>query len=283
MEIASVCILALCAALESRRGPAALRAFLRDALLIGVSGWLAEDVCIRLFDFYGYASGWTLRGDQVPLLIGCIWPFVVLSAREVARVLGPERGLAVRTALVILFDAALIEPVAVRAGLWRWSEPGVLGVPLIGLLGWGVFGGLCVGFLGLCDAWAARSPRLAWRRALLPVVSTILANALLWALWWALFRWLPRGPMPAGVAVGLASAAALAFLVRARGLRGAFPFALAGARAVSASLFFALIAAVGDRWLLLYAVPFAVPYLWLSARTSRPVRPAASALPARGP
>jgi hypothetical protein len=156
--------------------------------------------------------------------------------------------------------------VAVRAGLWHWSEPGVFGVPLIGIAGWGVFGALFVWFLGLCDRWAARDEGLAWRRLLLPVVSCIAANSLLVVLWWAVFRWLPRGPLPDAVAVGLAVAAGLAFAGRVRGLRGAFPLELAGTRAVSASLFFALIAAVGDRWLLLYALPFAVPYLWLSAR-----------------
>lgn len=286
VEIASACILALCAAVEARRGPAALRAFLRDAGLIGLSGWLAEDVCIRLFGFYGYSDGWMLRADQVPLLIGCIWPFVVLSAREVARVLGKERGLALRTGLVIVFDAALIEPVAVRAGLWSWSEPGLFGVPLVGVLGWGVFGALCVWFLALCDAWTARSGRLFWRRLLLPVVTCLSANALLFVLWWALLRWFWRGPVSTRVALALVSASSLLFLSQARGKRGAFPFGLSGPRAVAAALFFALIAAVGDRWLWFYAMPFALPYLWLSARSARAagsLRPVPSAFAGRAP
>ena len=48
-----------------------------------------------------------------------------------------RRCLPLAAGLLILFDAALVEPVAVSAGLWSWSESAVLGVPLIGIAGWG--------------------------------------------------------------------------------------------------------------------------------------------------
>lgn len=141
VEISSLCILALCAALKWRAG--ALRPFLRDVLLIGAAGWMAEDLCIRLFEHYGYAQGWTARLDRVPLLVGIIWPFVILSAADVARQLwGDSRWLPLQAAALIAFDAALVEPVAVRAGLWRWTPPGPwLEVPIGNFVGWGVIVG----------------------------------------------------------------------------------------------------------------------------------------------
>ena len=42
-------------------------------------------------------------------------------------------------AAIVLADASLIEPIAVRAGLWRWTEPGLFAVPLVGIVGWAFF------------------------------------------------------------------------------------------------------------------------------------------------
>ena len=65
-------------------------------------------------------------------------PVVILSALELAESLTKTRT-TLLCAAIALADAALIEPVAVRAGLWRWHEPGLFGVPPIGILGWAFF------------------------------------------------------------------------------------------------------------------------------------------------
>lgn len=116
---------------------------LRFALL-AVSSAIAEDTIIRAYGYYGYATTWSLFLDRVPLVVILVWPVVVDSASVLARAILGERaraplGLAALTAGIVLADAALIEPVAVRAGLWRWTEPGVFGVPLSGILGWAIF------------------------------------------------------------------------------------------------------------------------------------------------
>lgn len=272
VEAASAGILALCAAAQARAGAAAARRFAAEALLLGAAGWLAEDACIRLFGFYAYADGWTARLDRVPLMVACIWPFVILSAREVARLWGGGPWLPVRTGLLVAFDAALIEPVAVRAGLWSWSEPGVLGVPLIGLAGWGTFAGVAVWLL---DAPGRAPARRRLLRALLPPLAALLANGALVALWWSLFRWGPRQALPPAACAALSAFAAGLVVWGARGLRGALPLDLAVTRAAAASLFVLLLALRGDGPLWAYAAPFSVPWAWLCARPGL--------LPARSP
>ena len=216
VETSSVLILALCAFVQWRSGGlGGLRTFLRDAALIGAAGWLAEDLCIRLFSFYGYAPGWTARLDRVPLLIGVIWPFVILSARDVARALwGEGRWLPLAAGALIVFDAALVEPVAVRAGLWSWSESALFGVPLIGLAGWGAFGAICLVLL-------------RWKPWAVPLLAPPLVNAALVVLWWGGFRWGPRQELPTTAPLLLAFAAAAALLFSLRSKRGALPLEVA--------------------------------------------------------
>ena len=95
--------------------------YLRRYGLLVLAAWVAEDSCIRCYGFYHYAPGWSLFVDQVPLAIVLIWPCVILSARELA-------GVPLIGAAIVLTDAGLIEPIAVQAGLWHWTEPGLFGV-----------------------------------------------------------------------------------------------------------------------------------------------------------
>jgi hypothetical protein len=255
VEIGSLAILALCAALQWRAG--ALRAFLRDAALIGLAGWMAEDLCIRAFDFYGYAPGWTARLDRVPALIGVIWPFVILSARDVARALwGESRWLPLQAAVLICFDAALVEPVAVRAGLWSWSEQGIFSVPLVGIAGWGAFGAVCL--------------LLLRARPLLVLAAPFLVNAALVALWWGAFRWGPRRELVTTAPLLIALCASCALIWSLRHKRGALPFEVALPRAAAALLFFLLAALHGDARLWGYAAVIALPWLWVARLRRRP-------------
>ncbi len=168
---------------------------------IAAAAWAGEHTCIEWYGFYRYAPGWHLFVGHVPALVPLIWPLVVLSARDVVRALAPSaRGAraGLLVGLAVTFDATLVEVLSVRAGLWEWSEPGMLGVPLVGILGWGYF--------ALGAAWGLE---LGEARARGPVAALVLgplvAHALLVASWWGFFRHTLRGDL--GLAPGAAYAA----------------------------------------------------------------------------
>jgi hypothetical protein len=238
-------------------------AFLVKLAVIAAAAWVGEESCIRLYGFYAYSPSWSAFIDRVPLAIVFIWPIVILSSMDLARGLmraaggGNRRRL--RTAIVVMLlviaDASLIEPIAVKSGLWRWTEPGPFDVPVIGVLGWGFFA---------FGASLALSPRGA---AVAPVLlaGPLAAHALLLGSWWLALRWLPRGTeeLPFVLAAGAASAALTVLVVKERVTLGRADLLL---RVPAALFFFALLGLYGreDTALVLYALAFAPPYLALT-------------------
>jgi hypothetical protein len=263
VEAASVGILALYLYLQHRRGQ--LAPFAREAAWIALAGYLAEDLCIRLFAFYDYSPGWLLIVDRMPALVALIWPFVILSARDVARALRPHRSPVLMATGIVLFDAALIEPVAVRSGLWTWSEYGLWEVPLIGVWGWGVFAAIALALLERGRAW------------LVTLVAPPLANLLLVASWWGFFRWGVREELSLAVKVAASALVSLALVMMLRKERGMVELHVMIPRAVAASLFFAMVFVHGDAALWAYVVPFGLPYLWIM-RLGRAPAPAGAVL-----
>jgi len=156
------------------------------APLIFLSAWAGEASSIHLYGFYGYADGWWPRVGGVPLLVAAIWPMVILSGRDVIRALWPEAkgALPLLVGALVFIDAAMVEVVAVRCGLWSWTEPGYLGVPLIGVIGWALFG-----FAATLIIENTRG-RQRW---LLLLGAPALLHMLLVGSWWTLFRWVGRG------------------------------------------------------------------------------------------
>jgi hypothetical protein len=244
-----------------RRDPQPLSALGRYLLLACV-GWIGELTCIRAYDFYRYSSAWTLFVGPVPILVPLIWPVVILSALDLARALAPGAS-AVRVALltagVVLADAALIEPVAVRTGLWSWTSPGPFDVPPIGVLGWA--------FFTVAAAYA-----LERRATLFVVVAPLVTHALLLATWWGALRWVsaPLPAWPAVVAVWLASLV-LAWTAR---VAPSVPAAVTLRRTPGAVFFFGLLAlsgsSEGDPALVAYVVAFVPPYVTLLLKAGRP-------------
>ena len=239
--------------------------YLRRFVLLVAASWIAEDSCIRLYGFYSYHAGWWPFVDQVPLPIVIIWPVVILSAGELAGCLLRPGPLSTSLAggATVLSDAALIEPVAVRAGLWTWSEPGFFGVPIIGVLGWGLFAAVCLALFARGQRRGA--PTLVDE---LPVLlgAPPGVHAALVALWWAGLRWLTL-PLPGWPAAALAWGCSLALVVlalRSRARRRV-PLAALLTRVPAAGFFFVLLAlhGRGDRALVAYALAFAPPYLAL--------------------
>lgn len=267
----SACVAVVLLTLFTMRRARGTRELLRDYVVLAVAAWIGEDSCIAFHRFYEYAPGWHLRVHHVPLLVPLIWPLVILSARDVVSALWPSpvarvmRPVAV--AALVAFDASLVEVVAVRAGLWSWAEAGHLGVPVIGILGWGFFAA------GADIALSRGKPLLAI------VIAPITAHALILATWWALFRWTARGALGSTSLAGVVvvGVAAVAMVGVGRAHRGAaIPFAIAAPRMIAAALFVALLvsAAPTDGPLWIHAASVAVPYV---AATAWPRRTPGSA------
>jgi hypothetical protein len=267
-EVLSLLTVALALAMMRRRHPP-LRLGIAYASL-AVAGFVGEETMILAYRFYAYAPGWHARLLDVPVLVPLIWPLVVLSARDVVVEIGRGRGLslAARAALVgafVVFDASLVEVVAVRAGLWSWAEPGHLGVPFVGILGWGFFAGFAVlPWLSGDDA----SPSRTIADALFTLVAgPVGAHVLVLTSWWLIFRSLVRGDTGSSVAsIAVAGSAPLALAVFARSRGATIPLAVAAPRIVAALLFVALLvtSAGADPRLLAHTAAVAVPYIVLT-------------------
>jgi len=267
-ELASLVILSVFLATMLRRGlraqptdRAPRRRALVDLALLGAGAWAAEQTCIVLYDFYQYDAPWKIFVGEVPLLVVFIWPFVIVSAREVCHALswrtaaGRAHPLAV--ALVVLYDAALVEPVAVRAGLWSWNEPGLFGVPFIGIVGWACYAGVASALL---DAWPGM------RRIALLLLAPLLTHALLLAFWWGGFRWGMRDALPAaaGTALSVVAGSGLtAIFFQWRRKDRLVDLGVMAPRMLAAALFFGLLFWRGADVLPLvfFGLPFAAPYL----------------------
>lgn len=255
------------------------RAILADYGAIALAGLVGEETCIAFYEFYSYAPEWLFHVHHVPLLVPLIWPLVILSARDVLGALFPaltpgRRALAV--ALVVLLDATLMEVLSVRAGLWTWVEPGLLGVPIIGLFGWSFFAAATSYALDVVEGLAARV-------ALVVTLGPVVTHALLVTTWWALFRWVGRVDVgAAGIAAYAALSVALtAAALRARTAGRAAPPAIWLPRLAATALF--VLVFVTTAWgLSAYAMVFglaALPHL-SALRFSAP--PAGSEVDVRG-
>jgi uncharacterized membrane protein len=100
---------------------------------------------MSLFASHDYLSAWRLAPFGVPLAIALVWAALILCALSLSARLGFEGPLARASAAALVGIALdlLMEPVALRAGLWRWTPPGpFLGVPLGNFVGWGVIVGV---------------------------------------------------------------------------------------------------------------------------------------------
>ena len=235
-------------------------------LVIAALAWAGEQTCIALYGFYSYAPRWNLMLGHVPLMVVCIWPVVVISARDlIARIVGPDPlHLALGVGLLVLADAAFIEPAAVAAGLWHWSEPGLLEVPPAGILGWAVYAALVVHALE-----HARSGGWARRAGVLLVLPGL--HVALLSVWWLALRWMnlaiPSSLVPL-LGLGL-SILATALIIRRR-IGVGLPLRLVVLRAPGA-LFFAALLAVAEpsTAVIAWAAAFVPPWLALMIAAAR--------------
>ena len=235
----------------------------KEIAILVVAGLIGEHSMIEAYEFYAYADGWWARVGHVPLLVPLIWPMVILSARDVARALWPDHAgwkRALQVGAIVVFDASVMEVIAVGAGFWTWAEPGYLRVPLLGMIGWGCFGAVAT--------WYLQHAR-QWRFWLTPVVSIAAAHLMVLALWWALFRWTLRGDLGELAVLGFALFGLVYahFVFRARdgdGRRRAMPSELVLARVPATAVFVALLVSMGfgsSSYLWIHLAVAALPYL----------------------
>ena len=279
VEVLCVAVLALAVFLRAR-GPAVVRAGER-AVGIGLGAVLTEHSCIAAYGFYGYDAGWHGWAGHVPLLVAAIWVVVVLSADDIAAAIRqPARSQVGHAALVgalVVADASLVEPIATHVGLWTWSEPGVFGVPWIGILGWGYFAGATT-FWGRALAPAAAEPTPSHagaahalqatgvRAVAVALASTATTHVLLLATWWGGLRWLGRGAAPVDGVAGTAWALAAVAVVTIVGRGVGVPVSLLAPRLAPAAFFLGLLVAVpAGHALSWYALAFVPPWVALAA------------------
>lgn len=264
LRLELVCLAIVALYVGSRLRPAEGRASfaMRFAAIVCASA-LGENSMIAFYGAYTYADDWSIFVGHVPLVVVLVWPVVVDSALVLASSLVPgAHRRALVAAAVVFTDALLIEPIAVRSGLWWWAEPGLFGVPLLGIAGWAFF------------TWAvALTLERARGLTQLALVATgpLAAHALVLLAHWALFRWV-TALVPSTVAITLAWALALSATVALLRV-AAPPRAVVLSRAPGAAFFFVLLAlgpAEGRPTLLLYALAFALPYIVLLGR-ARPL------------
>lgn len=160
--------------LHARRALGAARAA-AELLALAVYGYALERAAIALFVAHEYAPSWRLAPGGVPLAVVAVWAAIISAAMAVAvrRGAASAAARAGTAALVALVVDLAMEPVAVRAGLWRWTPSGAwLGVPLGNFVGWAVIVGSYT--LG-AERWAgARAPAFeALRRAGLAIASVL--------------------------------------------------------------------------------------------------------------
>jgi len=248
-------------ALRIAGGPRRERAL--EIVALVVAGTLAEQTNITLYGFYTYDAAWALRVGDVPLLVPLIWPMVVLSAREIVGALAPSWSPGARSlvvGLVVTLDASLMEVVAVGSRYWTWSEPGYLGIPPIGILGWGFFA-------AASSWWLDRRARFGL--LLLPLVAGLATHALLLAAWWGLLRHVARGELPPAFQLvpALLALGVAVFAWRAPGVAARTTLV---ARVPAAILFVVLLASAAyDRDTtsrVVHVALVAIPYVVVSAR-----------------
>ena len=184
IEITCTLIVLLYVLVRRRQSSDRIRFGIRFGSL-AAAGLVVEATCMGLYGFYGYVDQWTVTLGPMPLLVALIWPCVIFSAWDLGRALVGNRPAKIPwvTGAIVLADASLIEPVAVRAGLWAWSEPGLFEVPPVGILGWAVFGAASVTWFEL----NRDGPK--WRDVLVVIVAWVITHAALLAAWWGALRW----------------------------------------------------------------------------------------------
>ena len=273
LELTALVIVAVYLGMQLARGEDR-KAFLLRLVIVAAAAWVTEETCIRWYGFYSYSPRWSVFIGEVPLTVAVIWPVVIDSARMLARNLtgdGSARIVAAVTAGLVFTDAALIEPVSVHVGLWAWTEPGLLGVPVIGVLGWALFTLVSVGVFEF-NRQRGRGPGCSVQDLAAIPAAFVLTHLLLLAAWWGALRWV-SGPINPWIAAGVAWGLSVTLAVAAArpAAAGRVPRRTLLLRVPAALFFFVLLGIYHEDAgpLVIWTIAFAPPYLVLTFRAMR--------------
>jgi uncharacterized membrane protein len=170
------------AAIHARRALGTARAAL-ELLALVAYGYALERTAIAVFASHEYGPVWRAAPGGVPLAVAATWAAVIVAAMALgARITRTPLGRAAAAALIGISLDLLMEPVAVRAGLWTWTPPGPwLLVPIGNFVGWAVIVGAWT--FG-AERWSGAGSLLAQalRRAALGLaaVAALVAVGLVW-------------------------------------------------------------------------------------------------------
>jgi carotenoid biosynthesis protein len=130
------------AAVHARRALGTARAAV-ELLALVAYGYALERTAIAVFGSHEYGPAWRAAPGGVPLAVAATWAAVIVAAMALgARLTRTPLGRAAAAALIGISLDLLMEPVAVRAGLWTWTPPGPwLLVPIGNFVGWAVIVG----------------------------------------------------------------------------------------------------------------------------------------------
>jgi len=109
--------------------------------VLAAYGYSLELAAIGVFASHEYGDGWAMAPLGVPVAVAVVWAAVISSAMALAPRLGLRSALGRGAAAAVIAIALdfVMEPVAVRAGLWSWTPPGPwLGIPVGNFVGWAV-------------------------------------------------------------------------------------------------------------------------------------------------
>ena len=241
-------------------------AFLKPFLFCAAAAWMAEESSIRLYGIYDYSPVWHFFIADVPLVVILVWPALIHSAIVLSSYfLSPDsRFIHLMAAGIVLADAMLIEPIAVSFDLWLWHQPGLFGVPVIGLLGWAYFAFFAVGFFIPINP----PGRIKLKFLFLLVVVLIGTHLLLLISYWTFFKWTTAtvDPVWSVVAVWIISAMLFSLVISAKtGHHIELKPLLI--RIPAAVFFYALLFAKKNSLpLILYCLAFVPPYLAMMSK-----------------
>ena len=259
--------LAFALAFVHARGALGGRRAACELVCLAAYGYALELSAIAVFAAHDYPPAWRLAPGGVPVAVVAVWAAVISSAMAVAvrRGAGSAPARAATAALIAIAVDLVMEPVAVRAGLWRWTPPGPwLGVPVGNFVGWAVIvGSYTLGAERFAGAGGG-APAAARRLAL--AVGSVLALLAVGALWRAVGAealFTPRGAWLVWGALVLAAAAATRGTLR-RGDLTTLAGRLGSAPGPLPGVVLLLVAAP----FVVESVRFAEPYLLLVAGAS---------------
>lgn len=264
--------------LHARRTLGTARAAVELGALL-VYGYALERIAIAVFSSHTYGPGWRVAPGGVPLAVAAGWAAVILAARAQAGRLGfaSPLGRAGAAATFAITLDLLMEPVAMRAGLWTWTPPGPwLDVPVGNFVGWAVI----VGVYAWGAEWGgdAAPPlvQLVRRGALAAVaVASLLAVGAVWtrvgaeSFFGGVRGWLAWASLLV-VAVGLARRRPTPIEASPLAGQGAAGLAPAGVFLAMAAPFAADAALLGDRGLGAAALGSLLVLAWISRATWAP-------------